>query len=839
MLAERYRIVGLLGRGGMGEVYRADDLKLGQAVALKFLPESLERDEDRLHRFLNEVRTARQVSHSSVCRVYDIVEVDGHHFLSMEYVDGEDLASLLRRIGRLPKDKAIQLARQIAAGLATAHDAGVLHRDLKPANVMIDGRGRAKITDFGLAGLASEIHGEEVRSGTPAYMAPEQLDGREVTVRSDLYALGLVLYELFTGKPPFQAATAAELRRMQTETSPTSPSSFIEGFDPAVERLILRCLDPDPARRPASALAVAAALPGGDPLAAALAAGETPSPEMVAEATSAAGLPPGMAAGLFAAFLGMAAVAFFLLDLANPIPKIPLPKSPPVLAEKAREILARLSPDGHPLDSLFEFKVNSAYLDDLVKREGPGWQEQLRAPQPAALRFFYRESPYSLARTDGTLGDWMSDPPTDRPGMVEVGLDTTGRLVEFHAVPPDHDTNREPAAVPDWSALLAAAGFDPARLEAVEPSWVPPSYADARAAWKGVYPDAPDVAVRLEAAAYRGTPIAFRIVEPWTRTASEPPPPPTSWERAARWIGNLWLPAVLGGAAFVALRNLRLGRGDRKTALRFALYLGAVRLAWFLGAHHVASGAEVGSLRAHLAWSLYRVGLVYVFYLALEPYARRLWPRMLTSWVRLVGGRWRDPLVGRDLLLGALAGMGMLTSFALGFWLHGVWGEQARSLSFEVWNFEPLRGLRQTVTSIFGIHTRTLLDLFMPITMFLIMRLLLRRTWAAIATVSVLALFLFNPSPGPPSPSFLIGFGLGLTIFWVTFLRLGFLPLVVAFTCNDLMSTLPLTTDLSAWYATPTLLCALIIVGIAAFGFRTSLAGRPLLRDQLAESPAG
>jgi serine/threonine-protein kinase len=149
LLAERYRIVGPLGKGGMGEVYRADDLKLGQPVALKFLPPGFERDADRLQRFLAEVRTARQVSHANVCRVYDAGEAGGQHFLSMEFVDGEDLSSLLRRIGRVPRDKAVQIARQLCAGLAAAHESGVLHRDLKPANVMIDGRGRARITDFG------------------------------------------------------------------------------------------------------------------------------------------------------------------------------------------------------------------------------------------------------------------------------------------------------------------------------------------------------------------------------------------------------------------------------------------------------------------------------------------------------------------------------------------------------------------------------------------------------------------------------------------------------------------------------------------------------------------
>ena len=192
----RYRIIGRIGKGGMGEVYRADDLKLGQPVALKFLPEDLDNDPARLTQLHSEVRMARQVSHPNVCRVYDVGEYEGHTFLSMEYVDGEDLASLIRRIGRFPQDRAIELARQICSGLAAAHDRGVVHRDLKPANIMLDGSGKIRITDFGLAGAA----GEMLRAGTPAYMAPEQLAGSEVTPRSDIYSLGLVLYEMFTGR---------------------------------------------------------------------------------------------------------------------------------------------------------------------------------------------------------------------------------------------------------------------------------------------------------------------------------------------------------------------------------------------------------------------------------------------------------------------------------------------------------------------------------------------------------------------------------------------------------------------------------------------------------------
>src|SRR5258708_18290176 len=298
LLASRYRIISRLGKGGMGEVFRADDIMLGQPVALKFLPETAAGNLSLLTRFYDEVRIARQITHANVCRVYDIGEVEGQPYLSMEYIDGEDLGSLLRRIGRLPADKATEFARKMCAGLAAAHKQGVLHRDLKPANVMIDGRGELHIMDFGLAAVATQLEGAEARSGTPAYMAPEQLEGREVSTQSDVYALGLVFYEMFTGKPPHRADSAAEILKLRrSSTSLTNPSQLASDIDPAVERAILRCLDPDPKKRPASAMALAASLPGGDPLAAALAAGETPSPEVVAASGSTAGLPPQVTIG--------------------------------------------------------------------------------------------------------------------------------------------------------------------------------------------------------------------------------------------------------------------------------------------------------------------------------------------------------------------------------------------------------------------------------------------------------------------------------------------------------------------------------------------------------------
>jgi serine/threonine-protein kinase len=177
----------------------------------------------------------------------------------MEYVDGEDLSSVLRRTGPLPRDKALEIARKICAGLAAAHDKGVLHRDLKPSNIMLDRRGEVRIMDFGLAGLAHEI--EDVRSGTPTYMAPERLVGKEVTVRSDIYALGLVLYELFTGKPAFEGSTYDEIMRVRRESTPHRLPTLVHDLDPTVQMLILRCLEEDSESRPSSALIVSPRCP--------------------------------------------------------------------------------------------------------------------------------------------------------------------------------------------------------------------------------------------------------------------------------------------------------------------------------------------------------------------------------------------------------------------------------------------------------------------------------------------------------------------------------------------------------------------------------------------------
>jgi protein kinase-like protein len=837
LLARRYRVVGLLGRGGMGEVYRADDLKLAQKVALKFLPEAVEGDPRRLGRFLDEVRIALRVSHPHVCRVHDVGEADGRHFISMEYVDGEDLASLLRRIGRLPQDKAIQAARQICAGLAAAHDQGVLHRDLKPSNVMLDGRGQVKITDFGLA-TAADAPGQDAGSGTPAYMAPEQLDGKEATSRSDLYALGLVLYEIFTGKPAFEGKTRAEIARRR-ETPPSSPSSHLQEIDPAVERVILRCLEVDPKNRPGSALSVAAALPGGDPLAAAIAAGETPSPLLVAEAGPSEGLEPGAAIACLAAVLMALAVVIVLSGRLVLVRRSTLNKPPEALTEKAREAILLAGWKQAPADSLFEFHADDDYLDYLRKRAAsPDPWEILKNDRPPGLLFYYRQSPRPLLKLGtGILGNWSIDPPPTLPGMSQVELTPAGKLMSFAAVPPERSDSVDRPAEADWTPFFAAASLDPRAFTEVEPIWSPRSFADRRVAWKGVYPEAPGTEIRIEAASYRGRPISFRIVAPWNAPEETKSVESGFWARARGLVNSVWFAVALIGAALVASRNVRLGRGDHRTALRLAFCMGGARLFWLAGAQHVPGNAEVLVFTHHITWALFYAGLTCLFYLALEPYARKLWPQMLVSWIRLLGGAFRDPLVGRDLLIATVYGTASALIRRGSEWSHMALGIRGAPLEAGFWSFESLRGLRHAFTAVVGIPAQAVQQIFFGIMMFLVLRLLLRKTSLAVAVMSLLAFILFNPGAANPWP-FLIGFSAGFTLFWIVFFRCGLLPVVIGACVEQLLVQLPLTVELTAWYSQVTLLVLLIVLGIAAWGFRISVRGRSLFSDEIAEPGA-
>jgi tetratricopeptide (TPR) repeat protein len=252
IFAGRYRMITRLGRGGMGEVWRADDLVLQTPIALKLIHSTSQEGRERL---LNEVRLARQITHPAVCRVFDVGEAEGEIFYSMELVRGEDLATLIRRAGRLSPEKVLDIGYQLCAGLAAAHAQGVLHRDLKPANVLIDENGLVRITDFGIAIVRTQ-GGHEALIGTPGYMAPEQLvPGATLSERTDVYALGLVLYELLVGRQAFPPD------RPSSSIQPARPSTLVPDVDPRFDKIILQALEPNPNDRPPSASAVAAKLP--------------------------------------------------------------------------------------------------------------------------------------------------------------------------------------------------------------------------------------------------------------------------------------------------------------------------------------------------------------------------------------------------------------------------------------------------------------------------------------------------------------------------------------------------------------------------------------------------
>jgi Tfp pilus assembly protein PilF len=250
VFAGRYRMIARIGRGGMGEVWRADDLVLHTAVAIKLLYSTVPEGRDRI---LNEVRVARQITHPAVCRVFDVGQDGEWIFYSMELIEGEDLASLIRRIGRLPSEKVADIARQLCGGLAAAHAQGVLHRDLKPENVLIDDRGAVRITDFGIA-ISTRTRDPYTLTGTPAYMAPEQRTlGATLSEQTDIYALGLVLYELLVGRHALQ--------RSNPSAMPPLPSVLVPNVNAQLERVVMKALSPEPAGRFASAADMAANLP--------------------------------------------------------------------------------------------------------------------------------------------------------------------------------------------------------------------------------------------------------------------------------------------------------------------------------------------------------------------------------------------------------------------------------------------------------------------------------------------------------------------------------------------------------------------------------------------------
>src|SRR5215470_4670027 len=249
-LGQRYEILDEAGHGSMGSVYKARDRETGEIVALKLLKPEIASDQAMMERFKNELLFARKITHKNVCRVHEFNRINGIAYTSMEFVDGESLRSVMNRFGGLPLRKAVNVAVQICSGLKEAHAQGIVHRDLKPENVMIDANGDVKIMDFGIARsmeAATRLTGSMV--GTPAYMAPEQVFGKPVDYRTDIYSLGLMLYEMFTGSQALQAETPVAVALKQLRETPPPPHQIEPTIPVPIERAILKCLEKDPSKR--------------------------------------------------------------------------------------------------------------------------------------------------------------------------------------------------------------------------------------------------------------------------------------------------------------------------------------------------------------------------------------------------------------------------------------------------------------------------------------------------------------------------------------------------------------------------------------------------------------
>ncbi|MBX3355974.1 MAG: serine/threonine protein kinase [Phycisphaeraceae bacterium] len=849
MIAGRYRVVSLLGRGGMGEVYRADDLRLGQTVAIKFLPALVEKDEARLARLNQEVRLAREVAHPNVARVFDIGDFEGEHFLTMEFVDGEDLASLLRRVGRPNPDKAMEIVRQICAGVAALHERGVLHRDLKPANIMLDGRGRVRIMDFGLA-LRQQVDGSSVGAarsagGTPGYMAPEQWSGGPVTEATDVYAIGLILHELFTGRSAAQGESIDAYRRWHLSTPVESVSHSLSEVNPEIERVILACIAKDPSERPASALAVSAMLPGGDPIATALAAGETPSPDMVAAAGRVDRISP-----THAVILGVTLLAALLTWVVLPSPLRPWdlapPRKPPaVLADRVDQILARLGSEERLPGRAQSFVFDESITQWLRRESGTDRDLSSAVKRADPVSFLVRRSPRAMLPLNSMTRVTLDDPAVDRAGMEVIQLFSDGRLRHFERVPARRvdalgdEAGSAPRAVASeetLAALIRDAGFDPGSLRSAEPQRRPRVFADRVLAWEEVNDDGAEP-WRVEAATLEGAVVSFEVVGPWMRagqevgrTAPERSTRSDAPARVAGWLIFTLLLVAITVMSLLALRHLRQGRGDLRGARALALaVMGIALLRWLMLCDFVWSPTMFDRLvSAGVGLSLFAGAIAWVLYIALEPFARRVWPATMVSWQRLVRGQFRDPLVGRDLIVGAIGGVLYLLAGTAGLMVDRALGQPSViDLSLAgapFWLIPLMGGVRPVGIMLVAIQSGVIVPM-VSLLFLVVMRMIVRRSWVAAG----LFWLIYSASVLLSSPTLLSGIVFGslvATILLILLMRYGLVAILGSQVVGSLLTLFPVTSDTGAWFFSIGLIGVVLALVLSGAGLAAAVAGR-------------
>jgi serine/threonine-protein kinase len=573
---------------------------------------------------------------------------------------------------------------------------------------------------------------------------------------------------------------------------------------------------------------VAAGLPGGDPLAAALAAGETPSPEMVAAAGEQDAIEKWRGlVSLAGVAVGLVLVCW-LAQRTYLVNQVGLNRHPESLADAARQMIQKFGYTYKPAMQAHDFR-----------RQGKD-----------AICFWYRQRP-TPGINDVYFTDWGEEsftrigpwsPGWWTPGELAVELDPAGKLIRFRAIPEFKPDAPKIPAKPDWQQWFPKefTGLDLAALELIEDRGPPPPDAfDQLQVWHGCKAGS-GTDFYLQAAAYAGMPVYFEVLSPAAFEGRTPSTPmwriqflqqdtSSSRQFGERFFLFLFF-VVFIVAVLLAWRNFRLGRGDRKGAFRVAFFIFCTgMLAWLFLASHIAGGYEIAILQIGVAQVLWKAAFFWLCYLALEPYVRRLWPQLLISWSRLVNGQWRDPLVGQNLLLGVLAGVFASAIFQLEVLAPAWFGLTPRS--FMASHALTLDGPLAASGYLLVLIIKRLIDALFLLAILFLCRLVLRR--ALLASCAFVVLYtvadIFFYESHPVFGWFSEGIFFSLLV-WV-YLRLGFLAGIVMMLTEWAVDTAPLTTNFSAWYAGNGLAVVAFLFAVAAFGFYTSQAGRPIFEN--------
>jgi serine/threonine-protein kinase len=626
-----------------------------------------------------------------------------------------------------------------------------------------------------------------------------------------------VLHKIFTGVHPFEATNFEGWRDAHLNVPVVAPRERAPGLDPRIERVILQCLAKEPERRPRSAAQVSAALPGGDPIAMALAAGQTPSPEMIAAAGGVGALSKRAAAALLAAFLVLVALIASINRASLDLGLAPMRRSPDGLRDRARELVDQLGLGEHIVDTAATLDRDYPlirWLADTVS--STEWRRRLPEIGTPVL-FFFRASPRPIRARNVEAIAVREDRPLDVPELVDVTLDGQGRLRSLIASAPAEPIGASKSI--DWNELFRAAGLELARFEEVDASVVPPLPFDQRVEWTGTRADLPEAPLRVSGASWAGRLAYFTVLGPWDSKTKQDPRFQTVAARVSSVAFLSVRLAMMVGLVFFASRNLRLGRGDRRGAWRVAAIAAALSVvAWLLTAHFATSFELEEQVNVQLALALLQGGSMWLAYIAIEPFARRRAPDLLIGWARLIEGRLRDARVARDVLIGLTFGALVASCTHV---VNGLptWFDIAHQTSMPSFVVADSQGMWPLGSLFSDASMAVMITLFMFCS-FLAFQLLLRKRWlAGVAlglTMAAINLGAENPRIEIPGAVFI-----GM-VMAISSARFGLLTLAAMLLAMRALINRPLSLDFSLWY-TPSAFCGwALVVALAVWAFGTS-----------------